>query len=513
MSLNEFRQAPWRNSHETYLESALGISPAPEYASSEVLLASLYRTIGFESNNERSVPQAGKELDKRIQKLRERNQHPPEGAVIEVDTWHTVMHGIMESPKLPNQSTKRFLQVTPLVPGTALFSGSARLSNNSWHAGGMIRRMICLGSKDQKSAEKLWRRLFDALSVTDTDDIYARWFEQEINSWGKELGCWSYVEIPEKESKGLTETDYNNIQFLPARRFSRDLESIIQAKDSLTRRQWTSLLESILRLGAVSHVTWLCDVHSRIWRCLENTINNGVIYSEAAARDEIFPASSQYMVYGGKALQDIKDKISSYLRARLGINTLLWMLQKIEKPYVGDISSSAGIVDLCRHVEKHKTELKSAGINQAIEDILEQESRALLCKKGIGSNIFEFARHVLGQRQTALSLLRGYDQGYILKKSGKHQSSSWIISLGPVAVLALVHCALAGMGGPRSIRTLASHLGSYGVTVDKHDIARNDLGHQLRMLGLVLDSPDAESGMLLLPPFNTIRAMIEGNKV
>ncbi len=76
-------------------------------------------------------------------------------------------------------------------------------------------------------------------------------------------------------------------------------------------------------------------------------------------------------------------------------------------------------------------------------------------------------------------------------------------------MLALVHCALAGMGGPRSIHRLGLHLEAYGVTVDKHEIARNDLGHQLRMLGLVLDSPDAESGMLLLPPFHTSQVLQE----
>jgi hypothetical protein len=37
--------------------------------------------------------------------------------------------------------------------------------------------------------------------------------------------------------------------------------------------------------------------------------------------------------------------------------------------------------------------------------------------------------------------------------------------------------------------------------VDPKDIGASELGQNLRMLGLVLDSPDAESGMLILPPF------------
>lgn len=511
MSLRDFKQAPWRFSHRSYQKSALAISPAPEYASAEVLLASLYRTIGFSSASEGSVPQAGRDLDKRIQKLREKSQQPPTGAIAGVEAWNTVLHGILESPKLPNQSSKRFLQVTPLVPGTALFSGSARLSSNSWPAGSLIRRMVCLGSKDQESAEQLWKSLFEALSVGNKDDVFARWLEQETSAWNQETGVWTLAPIPAEEMVTLEASDFLGVSFLPARRFTKDLHAIMQAKDAMTRRQWTSLLEAVLRLAAVSHVTWLCDVHSRIWGCLLVALTNGVVPSEQEVGNAVFPDAPQYMAYGGKALQGIKDKVSSYLNARLGINTLLWSLEQIGTPYEGDLSSSKGIAALCQHIKVHQAALTSADTLATITDIREQESRALLCKKGIGSNLLEFARHVLGQRQAAVPLLRGYDQGYILKKKGNSPSSPWIVSLGPVAVLSLVHCALAGMGGPRSIHRLGQHLGAYGVTVDKRDIARNDLGHQLRMLGLVLDSPDAESGMLLLPPFQTSQA-IQGSE-
>lgn len=512
MSLVDFKQAPWRLSHRSYQKSALAISPAPEYASSEVLLASLYRTIGFASASEGSVPQAGRDLDKRIQKLREKRQLPPTGAVVGVEAWNTVLHGILESPKLPNQSSKRFLQVTPIAPGTALFSGSARLSSNSWPAGSLIRRMVCLGSKSQESAQQLWKSLFAALSVNDEDDVFARWLEQETSVWNQGASAWALAPIPDEDIEALEASDFQRTPFLPARRFTKDLRAIMQAKDSMTRRQWTSLLEAVLRLAAVSHVTWLCDVHARVWSCLLAALTDGMApSSEQEARSAIFPDAPQYMAYGGKALQGLKDKVSSYLNARLGINALLWSLDQIEAPYAGNLSSSNGIAGLCQHIRAHQTALANMGTLETIADVREQEARALLCKKGIGSNLLEFMRHVLGQRRAAVPLLRGYDQGYILKQKGSSPSSPWIVSLGPVAALALVHCALAGMGGPRSIHRLGQHLAAYGVAVGKHDIARNDLGHQLRMLGLVLDSPDAESGMLLLPPFPTSQA-IQGSE-
>lgn len=506
MTLADFKQAPWKTSHQKYKDSALSISPAPEYASSEVLLASLYRTIGFGSASEGSVPQAGRDLDKKIQKLRDKHLEAPDGTTLGVDTWNTVLHGVLESPKLPNQSSKRFLQVTPLVPAVALFSGSARLSSNSWPAGSLIRRMVWLGSKDNDAAQALWEDLFSALSVGDKDDVFARWLEQETSAWAPS-STWQLVPVPTSEVATLSREDFDGLPFLPAKQFAKDLQALIQAKDAVTRRQWTSLLEAMLRLAAVAHVTWLCDVQARTWRCLSEALAGKGPTGDVETRLAMFPDSPQYMTYGGKALHGLKDRASGYLTARLGTNLLLWSLEQIGAPYLGNLSSSHGIAGLCQHIRDNQEALVAAETLVILADIREREARALNCRKGIGANLLEFARHALGQRQTAVHLLRGYDQGYVLKKKGSSPSSPWVVSLGPVAVLALVHCALAGMGGPRSIHRLGQHMAAYGIVVDRHDIARNDLGHQLRMLGLVLDSPDAESGMLLLPPFLVTQAM------
>lgn len=512
MTLATFKSSPWKreHTHGKYKDSALAISPAPEYASSEVMIASLYRTIGFDSVSEGNVPQAGRDLDKKIQRLREKRASAPGNATVSADSWNTVLHGVLESPKLPNQSSKRFIQVTPLVPGAALFSGSARLSSNSWPAGSLVRRMVWLGSADDASAKALWADLFHALSVGENDDIFARWLEREISTWIGVPAKWEMAPVKQGDVANLSHEDFQLVQFLPARQFVKDLRALIHAKDAMTRRQWTSLIEAVLRLAAVAHVVWLCDVQARLWACISGALDGTGPITEAEARLAIFPAAPQYMSYGGKALQNLKDRASGYLSARLGTNAVLWCLEEIGAPFTGDISSSADIARLCEHIRVHGSALAEIDAKAIVAEVREREARALLCKKGIGSNLLEFARHTLGKRQTALDLLKGYDQGYILKKKGSSSSSPWVVSLGPVAVLALVHCALFGMAGPRSVHRLGQHLAAYGVAVDRHEIARNDLGHELRMLGLVLDSPDAESGMLLLPPFPTVQTSRRG---
>jgi hypothetical protein len=286
----------------------------------------------------------------------------------------------------------------------------------------------------------------------------------------------------------------------PAKRFVRDLGAIISAKGSMTRRQWTSLLEAIVRLAAVAHVAWLCDVHAKSWDCIKAALDGDGPTNAAAARAAIYPDAFQFLSYGDRALPGIKDRASAFLQARLGLNATLWALQAagIE---ARSLSSGAAIAEACDHIRANASAIEASGIRDVLADISERETRTLLCKKGIGSNIMEFARHVLGQRQAANPVLRGYDQGFSLRKRGTANSSPWVVGLGPVSVLALVHCSLAGTTGPRSVRRLSQHMAGYGAIVDHRDIATNELGHQLRMLGLVLDSPDAESGMLLVPPF------------
>lgn len=501
MSLAAFKDTPWKTPHGAYKESAFVISPAPEYASSEVLVASLCRTIGFAGVSEGTIPKAGRDLDRAIERRRQRREPQPDGAALGPDDWYTMLHGILESPKLPNQSTRRFIQVTPLVPETTLFSNSPRLSGNPWNPGQLVRGMVTMGTPDQPAAQALWKALFEAITIDDNDDVFARWLHKEAQAWTGSIE-WALVPLPEQGNCHLAKMDHESIRFLPARRFAADLRAIIDAKTSLTRRQWMSLLEAVLRLGAATHVTWLCDVHERIWHAMRDSLAGGGPASADEALDRIFPRNAHYMAYGAKALSGLKDRASSYLAARLGINTVLWALEEVGEARAGNLSSSQGVATLCQSIRDHRSKLEALKTLDHFHDVTEQEARALTCEKGIGKNLFEFARHVLGQRQTAVPLLRGYDQGYILRKAGTRTNSPWILSLGPVAVLTMVHCALHGLAGPRSIHRLAEHLAEYGVFVDHNDIAQNDLGQQLRMLGLVLDSPDAESGMLLLPPFD-----------
>lgn len=494
----KFKESPWGAEHVAFQKSDLALKPAPEYASSEVLLSALYRRIGLEGVKEKDVPASGRDLLKRVE-----SGKAPAGAGLPAEDWSRVLQGALESPKLPNQSAKRFLQLTPLVPEVARHSGSARLAGNPWSPGDLIERMILLGSSSLSEAQSIWTRLHAALQVSEEDDVWARWLEAELAIWrhAPERG-FSFHSFKQDWPGDFHASDGSSLDY-PAKQFVRDLDAIIDVKRQMTRRQWTSLLESVLRIASVAHVMWLSEVNHRIWVRLREVLGGASSPSVGlpALSSSIFPSDLGYFPYGSAAMDRAKVLVSRYLHARLGINAVLWGLSEIGQEFTDPLSSQGAVELLCSKVESNRDALQRISVLQVWQELQESEARTLSCSKGIGSNMLEFIRHCAGQRQTARDVLRGYDQGYSIRKRSNDSRARWIVGLGPVAVIAMAHCCLHQTGGARSVHRLCEHLSRYGIVINKDEVAASDLGQKLRLLGLVLDSPDAESGMLVIPPF------------
>ncbi len=223
--------------------------------------------------------------------------------------------------------------------------------------------------------------------------------------------------------------EWDRLKF-PAKQFVPDLDAVLRAKNSMTRRQWISLLEAIVRLGAVAHSLWLCDVNDFIWRALKGALD-GKAYPPSYLLQEL-ANRGPYLSYGNPAVPDIREFASRYLSARLGINLVLWRLQALGVATWGSIASVSDLAALLANTSANAPRLGTNELLGNLATLQDQHSRTIACKKGIGSNLVEFARHVLGQRQTASENLRGYDQGYVLRKSGDYSSAPWWFHLAPL---------------------------------------------------------------------------------
>ena len=509
MTPQDFILDPWkeRNSHDLYTESFLNMRPAPEYASGEVLLASVYRNIGFSAKvSEGKVPILGRELARRLDKGR--RAEGVEGTGIGLDTWRTLLSGALSSPKQPNQTARRFLQLCPLVPDAAIYSLSARLSSNSWNPGEMVARIVRFGEPNRERVNELWRELFNQLSVGPDDDIWAKFLQKEFVSWRSDdlrgerfppmsPGFWPAIDQWHEGSA-----------LIPAKQFVCDLKDTLFLKRHLTRRQWISLVESILRLGAASHVLWLCRAGQIFNDAITTVMSGGATVTESELRQKL-DISAPLWRNGQVAGRAIKDFAREFVMSRLAINLLLWHCEALRSsttPPIPDrsLSSIPAMATFLTYLSSIRERLNLNEYRQHLHKAIDENPRVVAGKEGIGSNISEFVRHVLGQRQTSEPGMDSYDQGYYLRKRANYTTAPWIVSLGPVSVLALVHCCTHRAKGPRTVEDFCCHLAKYGIEIRAQDVPHGDLGQTLRNLGLVLDSPDAEGGMVLVSPFKSI---------
>ena len=500
MQVDLLVESPFKDSltHEHYGNSFLNMRPAPEYASGEVVLASLIRNVGFGAYFEGQVPKRGTELLKRVQKGK-----PFGKPLLAVDAWQGVLESSLKSPKQPNQSSKRFLQLCPLVPDTTLYSSSARLTSNSWNPGEMIKRIVAFGSLSNDAANNLWHEIFKSLSVSqDNDDPWAISLQSEFDAWRAKDIAWSFQELPENE---IVDRWRNGGGISGARRFTADLEHILNLKRSLTRRQWVSMLESLLRLASASHVLWICRANEKTYQLFMQVLQGSAPQSQQATRDMLGMSTQGFWRYGQLAAETIEEYARGYLQARVGLNVILHVASELKWKLAGDdiaLGSPDSIYRSAVNLHEKWKEFPIDRVRAAVQAIVDGNPRIFAVKKGVGSNIIEFLRHCLGQRQTAEEGMKSYDQGYWLRKNGYHNSAKWIVSAGPVAVLLLVYCCSRRTLGPATTDDLCRHLAEYGITLKPDDVTgTGDLGPTLRRMGLVTDSPDAEGGMLIRNPF------------
>lgn len=507
MAVSDFIEDPFgkKSVHPAYGESVLHMRPAPEMATGEVVLASLQRNLGFNHTTERTVPANGRHLLQRVTK----GKRTSAGIGIALNTWQNVLDSSLRSPKQPNQSKKRFLQLCPIVPDCTLYSSAARLTTNSWNPGNLVERMISFGCPTADAGAGVWERLFAALSVTELDDDpWALALQREFSSWRIDDEEWvlqpfEHLQIADAWRVGGGSS--------PAQRFVADLEQVLILKTALTRRQWVSLVECLLRLATSAQILWLSKANRECLKILRDALRGDQVPSELdLANERLAVGKDGYWRYGQKAADTIRDYAREFVMARAGLNLLFFIMDEIGGElaaalHANPLSSPSSIHSLALLLRQNRDNVALAQFETSMHQVMDREPRLIAAKKGIGSNVVEFLRHCLGQRQTSEDDMKSYDQGYWLRKSGYYASAPWIISAGPVAVLLLAYCCSRRKVGPTTVDDLCSHLNEYGISVRPLEIQGGDLGSTLRSMGLVTDSPDAEGGMLIRNPFDLDR--------
>ncbi|WP_441253484.1 hypothetical protein [Bradyrhizobium sp. 613_E4_N2_2] len=310
-------------------------------------------------------------------------------------------------------------------------------------------------------------------------------------------------------------------QLCPSEMFCTDLRALIDLKSKLSRRQWTVLLEAILRLGLGMHALWICRANDNVWELVVDVASGKAPPTAAEVEAQIWGQqhdSWMLLEIGANAEPVMERHIERYAFARTGLNLLLCRLDDagVSWPLAEPIgfspihgrSGPAAVSAFLSHVSANRQAIDpvDAGVwlrtevGRLFDD--SEELRALAkCDAGYTKNLFEFARHSLGQIQAKDPAERCYDLAYLLAYSGDRKPLP--VQPGQDMLVMLVHaCCSANPLMPVSLDDFRRHLGQYGLHVPAGELTDGKTGRDLEMLGLVVDSPDAAGGRLLVPPFS-----------
>lgn len=507
MALDQFLDRPFVENHSQYEESCLSIGVQPEYATGDVLLGSCYRALHMVAVQESEVD------------LEEVNQLPERLSSHSgtVQMWQLIFKKILRSPRRPRESSSRPLpQLVPLIPSLGKFSGVLGRPRSRWNPGRLaVHALACgVGSNDFSRTAK---NLAKAIDVEEgEDDQLAVFLEQSISellgdkrkpvdeNWTVPDIKWHQVSYREERTGPLS----------PAEAFAQDLGELLRLKPSLTRRQWCALVESLLRLGLSAHVLWVCRLNYEVWQYTLAVLDGRHPPSEDEVERKLWSEHIGYGAFldGGQSSDSyFRRHIEAYATARLGLNLLLHALEDANAGWTLSVMGHQGlpaakqISQLLNHVANVRTCLSSDPRSWTISQlgkVLDKESSKVSGHSGSPKNLYEFLAHTLRRRPSKDPLMNEHDQGYLLAKLPGPTNAPWVVRPGPVLLLTMCYTTWTSMhGAPVTLQHLAKRFSYYGVRLSTGDLQDGVIASDLGALGVLVDSPDAGGGRLVLNPF------------
>jgi hypothetical protein len=517
MQLQEFENAPTKQRHQAYEESML-YTTAPEWSTGEVLLASACRRLLL------GVSESAVDLEN-IARAPDRMPASAGGR----ETWWPLLNergGIASPLRHGQHSPMASRQLMPFVPSIGRIAGVLGMRPRSrWNPSNLLLETIGAGL-GKTNGEALIHSLGDALEVTAADDVFARFVEESLHQ-----GLQNVEPTPEAAApfRSISVEDgwlrafrsgARTGRLCPAERFCKDLPAVLHVKSVLTRRQWTVLLEAMLRLGLGMHVLWTCSANNTAWEIALAVASGQTPPTAAEVENCIWETHGEtrpLLELGANAEPLIERMIERYANARTGLNMLLCCLEEagVGWPIGTPIGCStvpvqdapSALAAFFAHVYSNRQSIEAndpgvwlrARVAQLFDS--REDLRALAqCDSGYTKNLFEFARHSLGQIKAKDPDQRCYDLAYLLAYAGDRKPLP--VQPGPATLVMLVHaCCADNPSIPASLDDFRRHLGDYGLHVPAGELVDGKTGRNLAMLGLVVDSPDAAGGRLLVQPF------------
>ena len=500
----------WDGQYDGLRESGAFFRPMriPEQCSGEMLTAELQREFCFQPLDDAFIQNTGSRLLKELRKSQS------------VDAvWLSHFFDVVARyPVQSRQAAKHDIAyVIPFIPSIALFSTPRRVTkrnegdsseqDRSWKPGLFIKECLSY-SLPSEQLDAFFKEFQSAVMVSDADDLFARFITEKTDA---ALQDHLDVRIADKLSSDayrhgrecfMPQTVRNRIAVAPFKRFADDIRAVLSVKPCVSRRQFMAMLESILRIGTSAHVLWMCNINRRLEKDLFALFNGGEgEFTDAQLFDALNMPSSGILSYGINFQSRMKEFFKAYERSTKRLSFLLYRLKEVASlpRETFDWSSPEALVRSVNAINGYikanpafLTEYE-ADFSRHYLDAIKKYTLKVDCQ---ATHLLRFVQTALSQNnQPSSERYSRYDQSYLLRHRTHSNRSAVIVNAGAVTLMSLVH-ACSCNNSTVLLSNLVDALMAYGVAIPPGEITET-FKMQLRELGLTIDSPDAESGMVL----------------
>jgi hypothetical protein len=484
------------------------LSPvAPEQATVEVLLGGAYRKL--------VTGETDAEID--LDKIPELPGKLAD-AHGQAEGWEELLgFGGLGSPSTEKRDRRQLVQLVPALANHAGVIGGVR---NRWSPGNLLINAVQSGVDTPRESDGTLASFARALSVDNTDDLLARYLEQKFTfSEGR------YPTLPESFDP-IRPTFRRNKSSVksPAERLARDLPALVALKEQLSRRQWTLLVEAMLRVSLYAHYSWLLGLNIVVWEACRGVMEGAEPASSEKIASQAWERHARdhpFLELGQDSGPPIKKLIRKYAQARLGLGLILTAMQAagIERNPLAPMQGSGAmdtpetLASFLESVSENREPIQAAFVEDGVDpykeslrDILDRTSGFQAASTGPTRNTLFFLRYTAGRITPSDLEQVSYDQSYLLDKTDRaRRNAPWECRLGPVLVTLLVHLCCRDSGTRSvSVSQFERYLADWGIRASQRELTVGSFARMVEQMGIMVDSPDAGGGRLLMDPLNIL---------
>lgn len=468
-----------------------------------ILIASLYRNLELVKASENDSNRNANRLFNEI------NSEKKLGSTFSNDELKNLFYTSLSVPSSDTQlKVKKFL-INPLVPEIGNFGLAARHAANPWNPGAFIIEIIANSVKSSQDFIDIITKLRTALIIDPNNetDLWALCVKNEFLNITNNLEIDGNSDIHEKFFLDLYKKNNKKKELYAYSKNSEnvitDLNNIINLKSKLTRQKWVGILEGYLRLTIFNHIIYTLNLSKSYLELIYNKINNNNFSLNEDDLNDFL--NNKYII------NEIRLKVGSQRKLYIIKNIenyifynsfIYYIMNEIGEPSFVDFDKdsfyriSKKIINYLKDVDNTKI-IKSNFTS-------EHEEQLSIFNENYGSfkNIKESLEY-LCSRKTSTNSKFISDVNFIFEKSTSSNNAPYIfnVSAGVISTItALIflrqnysHEFISGL-------EFIKELKKYNIELSIKDISEGKIKDTLISLGIVIDSPDTEGGILIMKP-------------